>query len=172
MVWSHNYISVFKNKQFRSKIELIVKSHSETVKYRCIWFVALSKPPSIWRPGNELSSTLIMFDQNFSQLSGTFKTSVSWNWNDKDSKLRLLQRKAGQQDFRPLSSYVESHITKNSETFSSSKWPDERYYILIVHPMDSGKKTNNQTNKKSLLVLFPHKEKYNIFTIIIWKWLL
>lgn len=101
---------------------MIVKSHSEIVKYRCISFVALSKPPSIWQPGNELNSTLIMFDQNFSQLSGTFKTSVSWNWNDKDSKLRLLQRKAGQQDFRPLSSYVESHITKNSESFSSSKW--------------------------------------------------
>lgn len=63
-------------------------------------------------------------------------TSVSWNWNGKDSKVRLWQQLAGRQDLRPLSFYVESQITKNTESISSSKWLSERFSILGYFPMD------------------------------------
>lgn len=55
---------------------------------------------------------------------------TSWNWNGRDSKVRMWQQMARRQDLRPQSCSKEPCITKDTESFSSSKWLDERCFIL------------------------------------------
>lgn len=74
---------------------------------------------------------------------------------------------AGQQDLRPLSCHVGPHMTENTESFSSSKWLDERYSILEYFPSYGNEGVCNGIIKASLWAHFPVKEKYcNISSVM------